>query len=68
MVSPKFMQEIEDKDLTSDCLVTNTGCFGIYDKVPIAVVYLKGTMFLSIHTKSRQDSLVSHNGQDIIVC
>jgi len=62
MVSPKFMQEIEDKDLTSDCLVTNTGCFGIYYKVPIAVVYHK-----SIHKKSRQDSLDSHNGQDIIV-
>jgi len=61
------MQEIKDRDLTSDCLVTNTGCFGIY-KMPVAVVYPKGTAFRSIHAKSRQDSLDSHNGQNLIVC
>jgi hypothetical protein len=60
MISPKFMQEIEDKDLTSNCLVTNAVCFGIFDKWPIAVVY-------HVHTKSRQDSFDSRNGQDIIV-
>jgi len=59
MVSP-FMQKIEDRDLTSDCLVTNTGCFGICDKAPIAVVY-------PVHTKSRQDAFDSHNGQGLIV-
>jgi len=55
------MQKIEDRDLTSDCLVTNTGCFGICDKGPVAVVYP------SIHKKSRQAILDSHNGQDLIV-
>jgi (2Fe-2S) ferredoxin len=62
------MQEIEDRDVTSNCLVTNTGCWGIYGKVPVAVVYRKGTAFPSIHTKSRQDFLDSHYGQDSIVC
>jgi len=55
------MQEIEDKDLTSDCLVTNTGCFGVYNKEPSAVVYI-------VHTKTRQGKLDSHNGQNLIVC
>lgn len=41
----KFMQEIEDRDITSDCMVTNTGCFGICDKGPIAVVYPEGTWY-----------------------
>jgi len=61
------MQKIKDRDLTSDCLVTNTGCLGIYHKVPVAVVYPEGTAFPSIHIKSRQDSLDSRNGQNIIV-
>ena len=60
MVSPKLMQKIEDRDLTSDCLVTNTGCFGICDKGPVAVVY-------PVHTKTRQDKLDSHYGQNLIV-
>jgi hypothetical protein len=59
MVSP-FTRKIKDRDLTSDCLVTNTGCFGIGNKVPVAVVY-------PVHTKTRQAKLDSHNGQNIIV-
>jgi len=41
----KFMQEIEDRDISSDCLVTNTGCFGICDKGPVAVVYPEGVWY-----------------------
>ena len=41
----KFMEEIEDRDLTSDCMVTNTGCFGICDKGPVAVVYPEGIWY-----------------------
>ncbi|MDR0330893.1 MAG: (2Fe-2S) ferredoxin domain-containing protein [Chitinispirillales bacterium] len=41
----KFMQEIEDRDITSDCMVTNTGCFGICDKGPVAVVYPEGVWY-----------------------
>ena len=43
----KFMQEIEDRDLTGDCMVTNTGCFGICSRGPIAVVYPEGTWYHS---------------------
>jgi predicted metal-binding protein len=41
-VIESFMQEIEDRDLTGDCMVTNTGCFGICSRGPIAVVYPEG--------------------------
>ncbi|GBU21946.1 hypothetical protein R80B4_01848 [Fibrobacteres bacterium R8-0-B4] len=41
----KFMQEIEDRDISSDCLVTNTGCFSVCDKGPVAVVYPEGVWY-----------------------
>ena len=41
----KFMEEIEDRELTGDCMITNTGCFGICDKGPIAVVYPEGIWY-----------------------
>lgn len=41
----KFMEEIEERDLSSECMITNTGCFGICDKGPIAVVYPEGTWY-----------------------
>ena len=40
-----FMQEIEDRDLTGDCMVNNTGCFGICSRGPIAVVYPEGVWY-----------------------
>jgi len=41
----KFMEEIEDRDLSSDVMVNNVGCFGICEKGPIAVVYPEGVWY-----------------------
>lgn len=41
----KFMEEIEDCDLSGDVMITNTGCFGICDKGPIVVVYPEGIWY-----------------------
>ncbi|HML49406.1 MAG TPA: 2Fe-2S ferredoxin [Clostridia bacterium] len=41
----KFMEEIEDRDLSGDCMVCNTGCFGICSRGPIAVVYPEGVWY-----------------------
>lgn len=41
----KFMEVIEEYDLSSDVLITNTGCFGICDKGPIAVIYPEGVWY-----------------------
>jgi len=41
----RFMEEIEERDLTSDVMVTNTGCFGMCDRGPIVVIYPEGTWY-----------------------
>ncbi|MDF2473477.1 MAG: ferredoxin 2Fe-2S [Lachnospiraceae bacterium] len=41
----KFMEEIEDRDLSGEVMITNTGCFGICEKGPIAVVYPEGVWY-----------------------
>ena len=41
----RFMEEIDDRDLSSEVMVTNTGCFGICDKGPIVVVYPEGVWY-----------------------
>lgn len=44
----KFIEEIEERELTTEVMVTNTGCFGICDKGPIAVVYPEGVWYGSL--------------------
>jgi (2Fe-2S) ferredoxin len=39
------MEEINDRDLSGEVMITNTGCFGICDKGPIAVVYPEGVWY-----------------------
>ncbi|MCX7714545.1 MAG: (2Fe-2S) ferredoxin domain-containing protein [Clostridia bacterium] len=41
----RFMEEIDERDLSGDVMVTNTGCFGICDKGPVVVVYPEGTWY-----------------------
>ena len=41
----KFMEEIEERELSGDVVVNNTGCFGICDKGPIVVVYPQGIWY-----------------------
>ncbi len=41
----KFMEEAGDRDLSGDVMITNTGCFGICDKGPVAVVYPEGIWY-----------------------
>jgi len=41
----KFLEEIDERDLSADVMVTNTGCFGICDKGPVVVVYPEGTWY-----------------------
>lgn len=41
----KFVQEIDERDLSSDCMVTNTGCFGICEKGPVCVIYPQGVWY-----------------------
>lgn len=63
----KFMQEIEDRDLTGECMITNTGCFGICDKGPIAVVYPEGIWYGNLDEDAVEEICESHfeNGEPV---
>jgi (2Fe-2S) ferredoxin len=41
----RFMEEVDDRGLSGDVMITNTGCFGICDKGPIAVIYPEGVWY-----------------------
>ena len=41
----RFMEEIEDRGLSGEVVISNTGCFGICDKGPIVVVYPEGVWY-----------------------
>jgi len=41
----RFMEEIEERDLSGDVMVTNTGCFGVCSRGPIVVIYPEGTWY-----------------------
>lgn len=41
----RFMEEVEDRDLSGQVMVTNTGCFGVCDKGPVVVVYPEGVWY-----------------------
>ncbi len=41
----RLMETLDEFDLTSDVLVSNTGCFGICEKGPVMVVYPEGIWY-----------------------
>lgn len=56
----RFMQEIDDRDLSSEVMVTNTGCFGICDKGPVVVVYPEGTWYGNVTQDDVQKIVEEH--------
>jgi (2Fe-2S) ferredoxin len=44
-LTERLMAEIEERDLSADCMVTNTGCFGVCAKGPVMVVYPEGVWY-----------------------
>ena len=56
----KFMEEIEDRELSGEVMLTNTGCFGICDKGPIAVVYPEGIWYGNLDDDAVEEILEQH--------
>ena len=56
----KFMEAIEENDLSGDVMITNTGCFGICDKGPIAVVYPEGVWYGNL-TEEDVDKIIEQH-------
>lgn len=59
-VVQKFMEEVEDRDLINEVMVTNTGCFGICNKGPIVVVYPEGTWYGNVKVEDVEKIVEQH--------
>ncbi|MDT8717417.1 (2Fe-2S) ferredoxin domain-containing protein [Clostridium sp. 19966] len=59
-VVAKFMEEIQDRDLSSEVMLTNTGCFGVCDKGPIVVVYPEGVWYGAVTEDDVEEIMDSH--------
>ncbi len=55
-----FMEEIEERDLTSEVIVTNTGCLAICDKGPIVIVYPQGVWYGNVHPDDVEEIMDLH--------
>ncbi len=64
-IASTFMELVDEFELSSEVMVTNTGCFGICDKGPIVVVYPEGTWYGSVTVDDVEEIVESHleNGE-----
>jgi (2Fe-2S) ferredoxin len=63
----KFMEEIEDRDLSGEVMITNTGCFGICSRGPIAVIYPEGTWYGNLTPEAVETIMEKHiEGGEIV--
>lgn len=56
----KFMEEVDDRELSGEVLINNTGCFGICDKGPVAVVYPEGIWYGNLTEKDIETIMEQH--------
>lgn len=56
----RFMEEIEERDLSSEVMVTNTGCFGICNRGPIVVIYPEGTWYGNVTENDVETIMEQH--------
>lgn len=60
-----FMEELDSRDLSSEVMVNNTGCFGICSQGPIVVVYPEGVWYGNVTADDVEEIVESHieNGE-----
>lgn len=60
-----LMEEINERELSSEVMVTNTGCFGMCTSGPILVVYPEGVWYKEVTVQDIPEIVESHfeNGQ-----
>ena len=61
----EFMEELDSRDLSSEVMVNNTGCFGICSQGPIVVVYPEGVWYGNVTADDVEEIVESHieNGE-----
>jgi (2Fe-2S) ferredoxin len=62
-----FMEEIEERDLSSEVIITNTGCFGICSQGPVVVVYPENVWYKEVTPEDVPEIVESHfeNGKKV---
>ncbi|WOO37402.1 2Fe-2S ferredoxin [Anaerocolumna sp. AGMB13020] len=63
----KFMEGVDERDLSGDVMITNTGCFGICEKGPVAVVYPEGIWYGNLTEENVETIIEQHfeNGNPV---
>nr|WP_321349602.1 2Fe-2S ferredoxin [uncultured Methanoregula sp.] len=59
-VMAKFMEEIEERGITGEVFLSNTGCFGICEKGPVVVVYPDNVWYGSVTPDDVAEILDQH--------
>jgi (2Fe-2S) ferredoxin len=54
------MEEIDERGLSGDVMVTNTGCFGICAKGPVVVVYPEGVWYGNVTADDVEEIVDTH--------
>jgi (2Fe-2S) ferredoxin len=66
-LTQRFLEEIEDRELDDEVMVTNTGCFGLCEKGPIVVVYPEGVWYGNVTEKDVETIVDRHiEGGEIV--
>lgn len=56
----EFMEEIEERGLSGEVMVSNTGCFAICDRGPIVVVYPDNVWYGSVTPEDVREIMDEH--------
>ncbi|MBZ4683950.1 MAG: hypothetical protein PWP46_944 [Fusobacteriaceae bacterium] len=55
-----IIEEVDDRDLSSEIMVTNTGCLSICDKGPIVIIYPEGIWYGNVSSDDIEEIFDSH--------
>jgi (2Fe-2S) ferredoxin len=62
----KFLDEIADRELDSEVMVTNTGCLSVCSRGPVVVIYPKGTWYGGVCTDDIEEIMDAlENGETV---
>jgi (2Fe-2S) ferredoxin len=56
----KIIDEIEDRELSNEVMLSTTSCFGVCDKGPVVVLYPEGVWYGSVDAEKIEQIFDSH--------
>lgn len=56
----KFLEELDERELSGEVMVTNTGCLGICEKGPIVIVYPDNVWYGSVTLDDVEEIIEGH--------